>query len=52
MKQGKRPTRAQKKVLIKAGLNPNNWLIEKNLQHVNELHLIHRESGKLRIIAV
>lgn len=52
MKNGKRPTRAQKLLLVKAGINPNNWLVEKNLKHENRLHLIHRETGRVRVIAV
>lgn len=52
MKAGKRPTRAQRLLLIKSGINPNNWLIEKNLQHNHELHLVHRETGRARVIAV
>lgn len=52
MKQGKRPTRAQKKLLVSAGLNPNNWLVEKNLIHDHKLHLVHRDTGKPRVIAV
>ncbi|MCM3411251.1 DUF6906 family protein [Metabacillus litoralis] len=52
MKQGKRPTRAQKKLLINSGLNPNNWLVEKNLVHDHKLYLVHRETGKPKVIAV
>ncbi|MGQ4668611.1 DUF6906 family protein [Metabacillus halosaccharovorans] len=52
MKQGKRPTRAQKKLIVQSGLNPNNWLIEKNLIHDHRLHLIHRETGRQRVVAV
>jgi hypothetical protein len=50
MKQGKRPTRKQKLVLKAARLNPENWLVTKNLQ--GELHLVHRESGKERKLLV
>ncbi|MBM7606015.1 hypothetical protein JOC75_004043 [Metabacillus crassostreae] len=52
MKQGKRPTREQKKLLVKSGLNPNNWLIEKNLKHDHKLHLVHRETGTPRVVVV
>lgn len=31
-------------------LNPDNWLIVKNLQ--NELHLVHRETGQPKIILI
>ncbi|MGD9678400.1 MAG: hypothetical protein AB7V16_08665 [Vulcanibacillus sp.] len=40
MKQGRTPTRRQKIVIKKAGLDHNCWLITKNL--LNELHLVHR----------
>ncbi|MDQ0228442.1 DUF6906 family protein [Metabacillus niabensis] len=50
MKQGKRPTRNQKMLIKQVGLNPNNWLIVKNLQHEHELHIAHRETGRLRVI--
>lgn len=53
MKQGKNPTRAQRNQIKTAGLNPNNWLIVKNHQHdKSQLHIVHRETGKPRIIAV
>lgn len=48
MKQGKRPTRNQKKAVIAAGLNPANWLVFKNLN--GELHLVHREVGTTKVI--
>jgi hypothetical protein len=49
MKNGKRPNRTQKEVIKSSGLNPENWLITKNLP--NKMHLVNRESGKERIIA-
>jgi hypothetical protein len=49
MKNGKRPNHSQKEVIRSRGLNPENWLITKNLP--NNLHLVNRESGKERIIA-
>lgn len=52
MKQGKRPTNAQKNQIKQAGLNPQNWLIVKNLKHEHRLHLVHRETGRVRVIAV
>lgn len=48
MKQGKRPTRSQKKALVAVGLNPQNWLIYKKTD--DRLHLVHRETGTTRII--
>lgn len=48
LKHGKRPNRAQKLMLGKYGLNPNNWLIVKNLDHLVEI--AHRETGRLRKI--
>jgi len=50
MKHGKRPTRKQKLTLSKAGLNPDNWLIEKSLPGV--LYLVHRMTGNGRVLRV
>ncbi|MCY7875094.1 hypothetical protein MOB01_18065 [Bacillus spizizenii] len=48
MKHGKRPTRAQKDIIKKNGLNPNNWLVSKNLQHEQRLIIVHRYTGTVR----
>ncbi|GED03691.1 DUF6906 family protein [Bacillus atrophaeus] len=48
MKHGKRPTRAQKQIIQQNGLNPNNWLVAKNLQHERRLILVHRNTGTVR----
>ncbi|MGC4378292.1 hypothetical protein WD019_15390 [Fictibacillus sp. Mic-4] len=48
MKNGKRPTKRQKEHIKAMGLNPENWLIIKNLH--NEMHLVHRETGSKRIV--
>lgn len=45
MKNGKNPTKQQKIILKDAGLNPNEWLVIKNLP--GALHLIHRIDGSL-----
>lgn len=47
---GKRPTRRQKQLLKKAGLNYDNWLIEK--APPGELHLKHKDTGQRRILRV
>ncbi|XQY90670.1 DUF6906 family protein [Metabacillus sp. HB246100] len=52
MKAGKRPTNAQKQQIKQAGLNPQNWLIVKNLTHEHKIHLVHRETGRQREIGV
>jgi hypothetical protein len=49
MKNGKRPNRSQKEIIRSSGLNPENWLITKNLPE--KMHLLNRETGKTRIIA-
>ncbi|WP_438800611.1 DUF6906 family protein [Acinetobacter baumannii] len=49
MKSGKRPTRKQKLAIQAARLNPANWLVTKNLP--DTLHLVHRETGRERIIS-
>lgn len=48
MKSGKRPTRRQMAAIKWCGLNPDNWLVVKNLP--DELHIVHRETGRLRVI--
>lgn len=48
MKAGRRPTRRQKEAIKWAKLNPDNWLVVKNLNDV--LHLVHRETGTKRVI--
>jgi len=48
MKHGKKPTRRQREKIREMGLNPDNWLVERDSQH--ELVLIHRISGKVRRI--
>ncbi|MFH5187137.1 DUF6906 family protein [Paenibacillus sp. TAB 01] len=46
MKQGKNPTLKQKKAIKAAGLNVNNWLIERDTPA--ELVLIHRNTDTVR----
>ncbi|HJV46613.1 MAG TPA: hypothetical protein VJ824_12940 [Bacillota bacterium] len=48
MKNGKKPSRKQKEAIKFARLNPENWLITKALS--DKLHLVHRESGRERVI--
>ncbi|MBY9081037.1 hypothetical protein KIH86_23065 [Paenibacillus sp. HN-1] len=49
MKQGKRPTRRQKHEIKAAGLNADNWLVERDVRGEKpELIIIHRVSGKTR----
>jgi hypothetical protein len=48
MKNGKRPTRHQKGALVKAGLNPNNWLVTKKI--TGQIHLVHRDTGNTRVL--
>ena len=46
MKNGKKPTRQQKQILLSVGMNPDNWLIVKNLPDV--ITFIHRETGQTK----
>lgn len=48
MKNGKKPTKRQKEIIKQARLNPDNWLVVKNLP--DELHIVHRETGRQRVI--
>lgn len=49
MKHGKKPTRAQKVRLGKAGLSPENWLIVKNKPN-GELIVLHKHINTVRVI--
>lgn len=44
MKNGKRPTRAQKEFIKSKGLNPENYLVVKDTPEV--MHIVHRLSDK------
>jgi hypothetical protein len=48
MKNGKKPTKKQKVAIQSVNLNPDNWLITKAMS--DKLHIVHRESGKERVI--
>lgn len=50
MKQGKKPTRKQKIAIKEARLNPDNWLVVKDLSHLNTLEIVHRNTGTIRKI--
>jgi len=50
MKNGKRLTLRQKELLKSKGLNPADWLVVKNV--TDELHLLHRKKGRVRVINV
>lgn len=46
MKQGKKPTRAQRQRIAEMGLNPEKWSVAKNLR--DKLVLVHRETGTVK----
>ncbi|HHP9912529.1 TPA: DUF6906 family protein [Listeria monocytogenes] len=48
MKNGKKLTINQAKMLKNNGLNPDNWLIVKNLN--DRMEIVHREKGSKRVI--
>ena len=48
MKNGKRPTREQRKLLQKWKLDTNNWLVVKDTP--TEMHLVHRHFDKTKKI--
>lgn len=50
MKHGKKLTRVQRIFIQDIGLNPNHWLIIKNLP--DKLVLLHKERGTLAAIEV
>jgi len=46
----KKPTRKQKELIERWRLNPDNWLVTRNLLHLGELHVEHRHTGRERVI--
>jgi hypothetical protein len=50
MKNGKTPTRNQRKLFIEVGLNPKNWLIVKNQS--DQITIVHRETGRIKTISI
>ena len=44
MKHGKKPTVAQRKLIEKMGLHPENWLVVKDLP--GQMVVVHRYSSK------
>lgn len=48
MKHLKAPNKKQKIFIESNHLNPNNWLIERNMD--DEMVIVHRVSGKVRHI--
>ena len=48
LKNGKRLTSNQRKHIETLGLNSRNWFIVKNTSE--EWHLVHRETGTLKIV--
>lgn len=48
MKNGKRPTVAQKKFITAHGLDCNEWLVAKDTPHM--MVIVHRESGKVEVL--
>ncbi|WP_157723874.1 DUF6906 family protein [Domibacillus aminovorans] len=48
MKQGKKPSRAERKVILSYGLSPLNWLISK--KHNGMYTLVHRHTGQVKEI--
>lgn len=48
LKNGKNPTKKEKTQIKSYNLNPDNWLIFKKVS--NELHLVHRNMNKTKVI--
>jgi len=48
MKHGLKPTREQRKFIEEHGLNPQEWLVERDT--FTETVLVHRENGSTRTI--
>lgn len=50
MKNGKRPTKAHKEIMAAANLNPQEWLVVKNLPH--KIEVVSRDTGEIKELAV
>ena len=50
--KGRRPTKKQKHLLRLRRLNPEAWLVCKNLTHIGQLHVRNRDSGRERVLQV
>lgn len=48
MKQGKKPTYSQRKVLEEWGLNPRDWLVSKDTPE--KMMLVHRHTTATKIL--
>ena len=48
MKQGLKPTRAQRKRIQQQGLIPDNWLVSKDTSE--EMTIVHRLNDQVRVI--
>lgn len=48
MKQPKKPTLAQKKVIDSNGLKPDEWLV--HYENSTHLHLVHKETREIKIL--
>lgn len=46
--KGRKPTREERKIIIKAGLDTYLWFVQKNTSI--ELYVIHKETGERKII--
>ncbi|MGM0814132.1 DUF6906 family protein [Bacillus pumilus] len=47
-KGGRKPTRAERKILVVNRLNPLYWLVERNL--TTSMHIVHKEVGRRKEI--
>jgi len=50
VKNGKRPTRAQKQAIKDMGLVVENWLVFKTDTQLNRLYITHRKTGTVKVI--
>ena len=50
MKNGKKPTIAQKKAMTHAGLDSTRWLVVRVLSKTRTLEIVHRRTRELKII--
>lgn len=48
MRQSKKPTLAQKKVIVSYGLMPDEWLV--HYENSTHLHLVHKETREIKIL--
>lgn len=48
MRRAKRPTLAQKKIIVSHGLTPGEWLV--HYENDTHLHVVRQKTGEIKIL--